>query len=289
MVVTQLLGGLGNQLFQYAIGRALALRNGAELALDTEALESLPYRRYALGQLRIKGRVLGKPERRTLRLDTGRTRFLTPIHALLGKPLLPVVRERSFSFDASVLEAPSACYLQGYWQSAKYFTGVEAIIRQEVVVDEPLAGLDLEIAESIQNTEAVSMHIRRGDYVANPQTNQYHGLCGPQYYETAQKALLERLDKVHFFVFSDDPDWVEQNLRFLASATIVRHNPPERDYEDLRLLSLCRHHIIANSTFSWWGAWLGSHEDKLVVAPKQWFRAATHRTDDLLPSEWIRL
>jgi hypothetical protein len=202
---------------------------------------------------------------------------------------IPVVRERSFSFDSSVLKAPSCCYLQGYWQTPRYFATIESFIRQDIVVEEPLTGPNLETAENIRHTEAVSLHVRRGDYVDNLETHQYHGVCGPEYYENAQRVLLEHLGKIELFVFSDDPDWVERNLRFLAPATLVRHNPPERDYEDLRLLSLCRHHIIANSTFSWWGAWLSSHAEKRVIAPKRWFSSAKHSTADLIPPDWTQL
>jgi hypothetical protein len=131
--------------------------------------------------------------------------------------------------------------------------------------------------------------VRRGDYVANASTHEYHGVCSPEYYEAAQKLLAHRLGAIELFVFSDDADWVERHLRFFGPATFVKHNGPAQDYEDLRLLSLCRHHIIANSTFSWWGAWLCRHVEKLVIAPKRWFQGARHSTDDLIPQQWIRL
>jgi hypothetical protein len=187
------------------------------------------------------------------------------------------------------LEAPASCYLKGYWQSPKYFASVESYIRQDIVVKEPLAGVNFEIAERIVDSQSVSLHVRRGDYATNPVTQNYHGTCGPEYYESAQRALLEQLGSIELFVFSDDPDWVEHNLRFLAPATMMQHNGPSRDYEDLRLLSLCRHHIIANSTFSWWGAWLCANPTKSVIAPKNWFRGAGLSANDLLPNSWIRI
>ena len=128
--------------------------------------------------------------------------------------------------------------------------------------------------------------MRRGDYVTNPTTHRYHGACGPDYYEAAQRLLLQTLGNAQLFVFSDDPAWVEANMRFVLPATILKHNSPEQDYEDLRLMALCRHHIIANSTFSWWGAWLSQSLEKIVVAPKNWFKEAGHTTEDLLPREW---
>ena len=208
---------------------------------------------------------------------------------LSGPPKLPLVKERRYEFDADVLEAPQTCCLQGYWQSPKYFSDAEAQIRREFVVRDPLAGANLEVSRQIGACTSVSLHVRRGDYVDNAHTNRYHGLCGPQYYAAAEALLRERCGDLRLFVFSDDPDWAEANLRFASPVSVVRHNGALRDYEDLRLLSLCRHHIIANSTFSWWGAWLSSHADKIVVAPRQWFGQAGHSSADLVPDQWLRL
>ena len=287
MIVSRLLGGLGNQLFQYAAGRALAIRHGTELRLDTAAFDGYPLRPYALDHLCIEGALLSDAERRALGIRRVPTsRFGRLAGRLFSAAALPVVRERSFEFDPEVLNAPETCYLQGHWQSPKYFAAVEAQIRRELSVRDPLAGQNLEAAGCIAACPAVSVHVRRGDYAANPATNRYHGTCGPEYYAAAETLLQGEVGDLQLFVFSDDPDWAAEKLRFRSQMTVFRHNGPKRDYEDLRLMTLCRHHIIANSTFSWWGAWLCPHPGKIVVAPKKWFKDANHGTADLIPREW---
>lgn len=290
MIVTQLLGGLGNQLFQYCMGRALAARHGTSLRLDISAFADYPLRPYALDHFFIEASVLTQDERRRLGLgEAPKGRLARAIQRMFGARGMPVFRERSFEFDAEALNAPSECCLQGYWQSPKYFAAIESSIRSELTVRDPLAGENQAAADRIAGGLAVSLHVRRGDYVANPTTNRYHGTCGPDYYAAAEKLLRERVGELRLFVFSDDPDWAQANLRFASPVTVFRHNGPQQDYEDLRLMTLCRHHIIANSTFSWWGAWLCPHPDKIVVAPKDWFRDAGHRSDDLIPADWIRI
>jgi hypothetical protein len=179
--------------------------------------------------------------------------------------------------------------LQGYWQSPKYFASIEPEIRTELKLREPLAGENLAVVNKIDTSLAVSVHVRRGDYVTSVTTNQYHGTCGPEYYLAAEALLRQRLGEPTLFIFSDDPDWAAHNLRFESPTVIVRHNGPKRDYEDLRLMTLCKHHVIANSTFGWWGAWLCANPDKIVVAPRNWFRDASHSTADLIPEDWIRV
>jgi hypothetical protein len=290
MIVSQLLGGLGNQFFQYAMGRALAEKHRAGLKLDTSQFDQYRLRTYALSHFHIKATQLTSREYRELGLPSkARTRAGRLIDRLFRISSMPVVRENRFGFDASAMDSPSNCYLQGYWQSPKYFSAIESAIRAELTVREPLSGRNRDIADEIRDGLSVSVHVRRGDYVTNPNTRDYHGFCEPEYYEMAQRRMKERFGPVRFFVFSDDPAWVSANLKFVSPATIVDHNGTEQDHEDLRLMSLCRHHIIANSTFSWWGAWLSESPDKMIVAPKAWFREGGQRTDDLIPESWVRL
>ena len=161
--------------------------------------------------------------------------------------------------------------------------------RKEFTLREPLAGANLAMAERIGASTAVAVHVRRGDYVSNSFTNRYHDTCGPEYYEAAETLLRKRQGDLHLFIFSDDPDWAEANLKFVSRSTVLRINGPERDYEDLRLMTLCKHHIIANSTFGYWGAWLCEYEKKIIIAPQHWFREANHSTADLIPAEWLRV
>jgi hypothetical protein len=290
MIVTQLVGGLGNQMFQYAVGRALAIKHNTSLKLDTSPFAGYALRAYALARFAIEASELTDGERRDLGLDrapAGRVGRL--LQRLRPPSRTPVIKERGFSFDPSVLDAPATCHLQGYWQSPKYFAAIERDIRREFTVREPLAGANLDASRQMENGTAVSLHVRRGDYVANPHTNRYHGTCDADYYTAAEALLRKRVGRFRIFVFSDDPEWAQANLRLASPMTVLRHNGPAQDYEDLRLMTLCRHHIIANSTFSWWGAWLCTQPGKLVVAPRNWFRDPEIDTTDLMPDDWVRL
>lgn len=290
MVVTQLLGGLGNQLFQYAVGRALASKHGTVLGLDASRLRESRLRRYVLRHFNIRAQELSEDELRALGLNRAANgRFSRVMRRLFCRPRLRTVREESFHFDPEVLDAPPHCYLEGYWQSPKYFAAIEAELRNDLEVRDPILGLNGELALRIAESTSVSLHVRRGDYASNPITREFHGLCDTDYYRRAQERLVDLVGPVTFYVFSDDPGWVRENLRFVGKAEIVDHNGPDRDYEDLRLMTLCRHHIIANSTFSWWGAWLSPYADKKVVAPRNWFKGAPQSADDLLPSDWLRV
>lgn len=290
MIITQLLGGLGNQMFQYALGRALSARHATNLKLDTASFETYRLRTYALRHFNIVAEEISPTELRELGLvQKAGTRVGRFVARMLRPPTIAVIDERSFEFDPAVLEAPARCYLRGYWQSPKYFAAIEPTIRQELTCREAPDGENGRAAERISNSCSVSVHVRRGDYVESATTNRFHGVCSPAYYRAAEDHLRLQLPDARLFVFSDDPDWAEQNLRFVSPATFFRHNGPGRDYEDLRLMSLCKHHIIANSTFSWWGAWLCRNPGKIVIAPQNWFREAGQSTRDLIPDTWIRL
>jgi hypothetical protein len=290
MIITQLFGGLGNQLFQYAIGRALAVKRGTTLKLDTLKLGKDSLRTYALNHFAIEAAELTPQEYRELGLPSvPKSRVQRLIARIFDFSSMPIIREQGFAFDPSALDAPAHCYLRGYWQSPKYFASIESSIRRELGYRNALTGANLDAADDISRSPAVSVHVRRGDYAASATTNQYHGTCDLEYYLAAEALLCRKVGEPRLFIFSDDPDWVEKNLHFESPTTIVRHNGPERHYEDLRLMTLCKHHIIANSTFSWWSAWLCANPGKIVVAPRNWFRDAGHSTADLIPEDWIRV
>lgn len=290
MIVSQLYGGLGNQLFQYAVGRALAARRETCLRLDMAKLNTYPLRTYKLTRFAVTATPLSAAERKAYRIPTESTnRFQRLVRRLIDGPKIPVVREKGFGFDPSVLEAPAHCYLEGYWQSPKYFDFIENVIRAEFRFGEPLSGHNAAIGNEISRTGSVAVHVRRGDYVSNPTTSSYHGTCSIDYYLEAEKRLRGECGELVLFVFSDDPDWTQANLRFQSRTLIMRQNGLDEDHLDLQLMTLCKHHIIANSTFSWWGAWLCEQPGKCVIAPKQWFRDPNQPTDDLIPTNWLRL
>lgn len=163
------------------------------------------------------------------------------------------------------------CYLLGYWQSEQYFSRFAASIRSDFTFRQPLSGRNAVLAERISACSAVSLHVRRGDYVSDPKNLGKHGVCSLDYYRDAIRAISRQVKDPAFFVFSDDMDWVRNNLDIGAACHFVDHNTGPESFNDMRLMSLCRHHVMANSSFSWWGAWLSPFEDKQVIAPKRWF------------------
>lgn len=283
------MGGLGNQMFQYAAGRAIAHRRHVLLALDTSEFRNGNSRDFRLDVLNIKGSIISSQELDSFKKSaTSRSALL--LNKLRPYYRQPLIKEPGFSFDANILRAPRSVYLNGYWQSEKYFKDVEEQLQREFSVREKPQGLNASMAERIrQIPNAVSVHVRRGDYASNPVTNRVHGTCPPEYYRDAVAKLVSLGVEPHFFVFSDDIPWAEANLRFSYPMTFVTHNGASADHEDLRLMSMCRHHIIANSSFSWWGAWLSPRARKLVVAPRRWFNEAAYDTKDLIPSGWITI
>ncbi|WP_158303673.1 alpha-1,2-fucosyltransferase [Methanosphaerula palustris] len=199
------------------------------------------------------------------------------------------VRERMHTFDKAILTVPDNVYLDGYWQTEKYFKDIEEILRREVTLKDEPDSINLEMAERIQACHSVSLHVRRGDYVSNPTTQQFHGCCSIDYYNRAISLIEEKVDDPSFFIFSDDLPWAKENLDIPGEKTFVAHNGPEKEYCDLWLMSLCQHHIIANSSFSWWGAWLGQDAEKMVIAPRRWALSESFDTSDIIPDSWITI
>ncbi len=272
MILAHLIGGLGNQMFQYACARRLAHAQQAPLKLDLSAFETYALHRYSLDGLSISAQVAGAREIAAFRRRGA------------------VFRERGFAFDAGVLALRGDLLLEGYWQSERYFSDAADLIRREFRVKAPPDEVNAALAAQIAAVNAVSLHVRRGDYVSNPETNRIHGTGGPAYYQQAAEEIARTESQPHFFLFSDDPAWVREKLQLGFPAVVVeRAGPAACQFEDLRLMSLCRHNIIANSSFSWWGAWLNPNPGKKVIAPARWFGAQTHDTRDLVPAGWVRL
>ena len=290
MIIGRITSGLGNQLFQYAVARNLSLINKTPLYLDLSYYKQLyetdTPRSFKLGHFAGSYRVLQKSG---LLYVSKATRFL-PNRSL--PPLFLFVREKHFHFDEQVLQARGGCItLDGFWQSEEYFRENAAIIRKELTLTTIPSPEFNHYQHLIQNTStAVSMHIRRGDYVNHPVFSQTFGFIGTAYYEQALNQLFQQVDNPQLFVFSDDQDWVKQNLSLPDNTVYVHNTGPDSDVADLVLMSQCRHNITANSSFSWWGAWLNSNPDKLVITPKKWYKQQpTWDTKDLLPATWLAL
>jgi len=285
MVIARVMGGLGNQLFQYAAARRIALKTGLPIKLDVSGFGSYRRRSYALHHFCIVEDFATQQDLRRLK----RSRLGVILQRLAPAAKQTHIAERHFHFDPRIHEIGSGVYLAGYWQSEKYFADVSDVIRSELSVRAPARGDNLAMLRLIEGTNSVSLHVRRGDYLSNPRARRLHGCCSPDYYRSALSEISRRVRNPHFFVFSDDPSWVRENLAIDGPTVSVGHNGPGADYEDLRLMSRCRHHIIANSTFSWWGAWLDARPNQIVVAPRRWFASGGHQTRDLFPAHWIQI
>ena len=292
MVIVRLIGGLGNQLFQYAAGRALSHRHGVSLKLDASAFEQYPLRRYSLAPFNIAAD-FATPEEVAHLTGAGRTGFRKRVSQLVYPRLLPrfrtVYKERHFHYDSGFEAVGKRVYLIGFWQSERYFIEVADLLRKELTFQHPPDPPNRLLCEQIDAVDAISVHVRRGDYVSNPSTSAFHGSCSPAYYRAAVRHLAQGLSTPHVFAFSDDLAWVRANLSLDLPVTYVMHNGEAKDYEDLRLMGRCKHHVIANSTFSWWGAWLSDAPGKVVVAPRQWFNDPAIETRDVIPDTWLTL
>lgn len=292
MIVVNLIGGLGNQMFQYAAGRALSLRLSDLFRLDVSGFDG--YRLH-------HGFELTRVFSCTPEIATGEEirqllgwRALRIARRVLMRPSLSMLHgaslvvEPNFHYWPGIKQVSHSAYLVGYWQSEKYFIDAAETIRADFTFRHPLSGKNSQLANKIGQTMAVSLHVRRGDYASNPATKATHGLCSLEYYRAAILHIAERLEQPEFFIFSDDIAWVKENLKIDFPCWYVDHNQGAESYNDMRLMSLCKHHIIANSSFSWWGAWLNTNADKTVVAPKKWFANDTN-VEDLYPSGWVLL
>lgn len=289
MIISQIIGGLGNQMFQYAAGRAVSLEHREELLLDTSGFAN-----YELHQGFELQRIFSCPITIASEMDLKKIlcyRNKTIIRRLCSALKLCTnnfIVEPHFHYWAGIHKISKNSYLTGYWQSEKYFSHIAETIRTDFTFSIPLSEKNAKLAKQISQVNAVSLHVRRGDYAFNPKTAATHGLCSLDYYQAAIQLMAERVQQPYFYIFSDDTAWVKDNLMINFPHQFVDHNSGLESYNDMHLMSLCQHHIIANSSFSWWGAWLNTNVEKIVVAPQKWFDNQTN-VSDLLPQTWVRL
>lgn len=295
MIITRLTGGLGNQMFQYTAGRSLAEKNKTDLSLDILGYKNqagITPRQYALNIFNVKENFLEEKDLNFLVkfFNEGKLgKLCLKIYSLLPTKYRYYIKEPYFNFYSQIFNTSKNVYLDGYWQSEKYFFSIENIIRQEFTLkDEYSKKLDKNLVDLIAQVDSVSLHIRRSDYITSKAANQTHGTCSIQYYEKAMEKIALTVFNPHFFVFSDDIEWVKNNLKFNYPVNHVS-NGVYKDYEELFFMSKCKHNIIANSSFSWWGAWLNKNKNKIVIAPVNWFNDKKFNTRDLIPETWIKI
>ena len=283
MIITILEGGLGNQLFQYAIGRHLSIKNNDRLVIDASVYLIDKLRHYDLDRYNIKAEVGNIA-------TSFFTRFAKNIIPKIEKKItLPIkyVKEQNTYFHKKIFSIKGNVILGGYWQSEEYFKDIKDIILDDLTL---LTNPDKEnknMLKRINNSNSVCLHVRRTDFVSDPLLQKFHGNLTPNYYKKAIGSICDRITDPEFYIFSDDPEWCKRNIFTNRPHTYVDINGPDKAPEDLRLMSACKHFIIANSSFSWWAAWLSENKKKNIIAPKRWYR--TRDEGDIVPKQWLRM
>jgi hypothetical protein len=295
MIIVNLIGGLGNQMFQYACGCALGRDFDLTVKIATDMFDEYTiHNRLELSRVFLTSASVAEP--RDMQNLLGGWRSKPKVRRWLGIDTLKLLRGQHFivehqsRFNNELLcQARRSLYLQGYWQSERYFKRHADLLRKEFTFKSAPTGHNAELARQIRQNVSVSLHVRRGDYASDPKTLAYHGLCKPEYYFRAIEYMRGHVPKFRLFAFSDDPQWVAGTLKSrYPEMVVVDHNPRDQSYNDMLLMSLCDHHIIANSSFSWWGAWLNLDMNKIVIAPRKWFANGSDNAD-LIPERWVRL
>ena len=279
-------------MFQYAIGKALAIELDTTFKLDLEFLldrsprQNFVYRDYDLDIFNLTAEYATKgeirpffyvPKNRIYGLFTGLKRLITPF---------TVYREQYFHFDPKVFTLTGNIYLDGYWQTSKYFEKISQQIKNDFSFRVPIESVSDSLKESIWDSNSVCINVRRADFL----TNSFHGICDMRYFEPAIRMVSSRIEDPHFFVFSDDPEWCLNNFKLPFKFTFVGHEHAGKKFATyLQLMSMCRHFIIPNSSFAWWAVWLNQNTAKIVVAPNIWFTDPQWNSCDLIPDNWARI
>lgn len=285
-VIVGVMGGLGNQLFQYAAARALSLKLNSILVIDLSWFLGCYGRNYCLDSFNLP--VMYSNRYQMLPFGVGRFArriFKEFLRRRLGAS---VYKEPYFYYDDNFTSIEDSVYLSGYFQSPKYFLGFDDQIRADLKFPSDYPEKLEPILRRINESDAIAIHIRRGDYLASKKNIDIYHSQSNQYYLEAVGILSKSLKKPYCFIFSDDSTWVKNNLNFNIPYEIVDANSPDEPFWDMMLMSRCKHFAIANSSFSWWAAWLCDNPEKMVIAPKKWFKS-DKSTQDLLPIEWVTL
>lgn len=295
MIVVRLTGGLGNQMFQYAFGKMLAEKNNSKLKLDfTLLLERKPGEQFVYRDLDLDifqfEPVFADP--REIAFYNG-----YPSGSILQKAFFKIstifrprnlVIQQNHDFDYNHLNINDNSCIVGRWQSERYFLPIKEKILKDFKI-KPEFLLNTEYESLIKNSEnPVSVHVRRGDYISNEFYRNKIGPLDESFYQKAYKKIISKVHNASFFIFSEDIEWCKKNLSYIKNAKFISPLKSKKGTAtDMFLISLCRHHIISNSTFSWWGAYLSLHEDKVVIAPAKWAKDKDFIPPYIHPSDWI--
>jgi hypothetical protein len=295
MVIIKLKGGLGNQLFQYAAAKSIARNNKTDLLIDAQTgFERDPYKRsFALMNFCIESKIANATildsfltKNKVIKYVKDKVVDFFPIGAwkYLKEPFY------HFDYQTAAFTTNKNIYLEGYFHSENYFNHIRDEIRSEFELREPADELNNNYLNQIYNCESVSLHVRKyNDAIAN-NAGLIYGSCTIKYYQKAIRYIEQNVRDPFFFIFSDDINWAKKNISInTLNVAYVSHNNLENGHEDIRLMKACKHNIIANSSFSWWGAWLNANLDKIVVAPGKWLDTDVYDFKDVVPVNWIKL
>ncbi|MDP3946424.1 MAG: alpha-1,2-fucosyltransferase [Lutibacter sp.] len=286
MIYSNIYGGLGNQMFQYAIAKNISILNNVCFKLDVAKMNNSYLRDYSLKKFNISNVIASLEEVKKFHKNKYYNYILRELqqkNILLGNKYY---EKLELIFDKKVLSLQSG-YLEGYWQSFKYFENIRDVLLKDFTLAEEMNFENKLIYNEIISTNSISIHIRRGDYISNSKNNKIYNVFGLEYYNKAIDFITKQINNPYFYVFSDDLEWASKYLN-LSNVTYVGINSSKNPENDLVLMSYCKHNIIANSTFSWWAAWLNQNQNKIIIAPKKWM-STVNNLDDLYPQTWIRM
>ena len=288
MIVVKIIGGLGNQLFQYSYAKSLQ-QKGYKVKIDISAFKS-----YKLhGGYFLDGYLIDIEEATVRDLSLYRApNIITKLKRKIGLENINFIEEDVFFFSENLLLPKDDSYIEGYFQSEKYFLVIRDVILKQISLKKNLSAYGVSIQKKISACNvSCSIHIRRGDYLTNAATNKLHGVLNLDYYRSSIELLEKRFsNNIQYFIFSDDIEWAADNLK-INNSTLIENDLSRDPNEDIYLMSLCSHNIIANSSFSWWGAWLNKNLHKNVFAPKAWVleNKINELTFHLIPNNWTRV
>ncbi|MEO5644968.1 MAG: alpha-1,2-fucosyltransferase [Bacteroidia bacterium] len=294
MIIVNLKGGLGNQMFQYAAGLALAEKHHVDLKLDFAFLEKstgsaeFTKRKFELEIFNVNFQLASAEEIHAFKGNQQKISY-----RVKRKFFPSLIRKKNYrydqlNFDPAFSLLGNQVYLDGYFQSAKYFLNAEKKIRSQFHFKNPPAGKNKVLAEEISSCNSVSIHVRRGDYLSEINRGLFGNICTLDYYSKAIAIIQNEISSPHFYIFSDDVAWVKENIKTDSPMTYVDFNTGENSFEDMRLMSLCWNNIIANSSFSWWAAWLNENVAKKIIAPSEWINDPDCVIEDVIPKTWQR-
>lgn len=302
MLIARITGGLGNQLFQYAAARTISIQLNRKLLLDNSWYsdiliknEHIPtnattLRNFILNYFNIRAPVINKVHLNWIKRLDIRSKYSIFFKFLLDGPMSNFAYEKinPSNFSLEAVKKFRRTYLTGYWQNYDTIDDYKHIISKDFVLKNPLSENNTKYFKSLSTTNSVAVHFRRGDYISNPKYRKLYAPCSKHYYQNGIKLIQKSINNPHFYIFSDDINWVKNNYDFTTDTTFIDNSGPE--YEHLFLMSSCNHQITANSTFSWWAAWLNTNPHKIIITPLDWYYDKhLSETVTRIPDEWIKI